>query len=188
MSDTDRNATLGVFENHLYPDMPAYKCHKVVRAARITTIEPVGQHDLRLFFHSRFNCKPVGISRNWFENHHPTPGGYFVVYEDGYTSFSPRQAFEAGYSRLEEPAGNSDNNTGIGVDIPPLPPAASDLGRPPSRPGLRPRPAVLKARRREIECAIGQCCNQGVDVPADWVKEYVSIVKETLDEKRRTDV
>jgi len=28
------------------------------------------------------------------------PGDYYVVYDDGYASISPREAFEAGYHRL----------------------------------------------------------------------------------------
>jgi hypothetical protein len=30
----------------------------------------------------------------------PQPGGYFVVYKDGYKSFSPAKAFEEGYTRI----------------------------------------------------------------------------------------
>jgi hypothetical protein len=33
--------------------------------------------------------------------HNPQPGGYYVVYEDGYTSFSPAKAFEDGYTKVE---------------------------------------------------------------------------------------
>lgn len=32
--------------------------------------------------------------------HKPVAGGYFVVYEDGYESFSPAKAFEEGYTRI----------------------------------------------------------------------------------------
>lgn len=32
--------------------------------------------------------------------HKPQAGGYYVVYDGGYKSFSPAQAFEAGYTRL----------------------------------------------------------------------------------------
>jgi hypothetical protein len=32
--------------------------------------------------------------------HDPRPGGYFVEYADGYRSFSPAEAFEAGYTRI----------------------------------------------------------------------------------------
>jgi len=32
--------------------------------------------------------------------HKPEVGGYYVVYADGYKSFSPAQAFEEGYTRV----------------------------------------------------------------------------------------
>jgi hypothetical protein len=32
--------------------------------------------------------------------HSPEAGGYYVQYKDGYTSFSPAEAFEEGYTRL----------------------------------------------------------------------------------------
>jgi hypothetical protein len=32
--------------------------------------------------------------------HAPQPGGYYVIYKDGYKSFSPAEAFEAGYTRV----------------------------------------------------------------------------------------
>ena len=34
------------------------------------------------------------------EKHNPEAGGYYVVYEDGYKSFSPAKAFEEGYTRI----------------------------------------------------------------------------------------
>jgi hypothetical protein len=34
------------------------------------------------------------------EEKHAHVGGYFVVYDDGYTSYSPAAAFESGYSRI----------------------------------------------------------------------------------------
>ena len=169
------------------PDFPAYKCHKVVRAAKITTIEPVGQHDYRIFFQAKFGCKPVQVTATWMRLHRPKAGGYFVVYEDEYTSYSPADAFENGYSRL-----GVASNTGIGVDVPslyqePIEGKPSPCkGQPPAE--LRPRAEIIKARRREIECAFGRRCKKNYPIPADWVREYVTIVKELFDEKRRTDV
>ena len=36
--------------------------------------------------------------------HAPQPGGYFVLYEGGYTSWSPADAFEAGYTPVTDSA------------------------------------------------------------------------------------
>lgn len=43
---------------------------------------------------------PVEISQSYLEKHQPCVGGYYVVYEDGYLSFSPAEAFESGYTRI----------------------------------------------------------------------------------------
>lgn len=40
------------------------------------------------------------VNAEYMAKHKPTVGGYFVLYVDGYQSFSPAQAFEEGYTRL----------------------------------------------------------------------------------------
>lgn len=42
------------------------------------------------------------VEAAYLEKHKPVVGGYFVVYDDGYQSFSPAFAFEAGYERIIE--------------------------------------------------------------------------------------
>ena len=37
----------------------------------------------------------------WLDKHNPEVGGYYVVYEDGYKSFSPAKAFEEGYTLIK---------------------------------------------------------------------------------------
>ncbi len=37
---------------------------------------------------------------DYMRKHQPKIGGYFVVYKDGYKSFSPAEAFEEGYTRI----------------------------------------------------------------------------------------
>jgi hypothetical protein len=39
------------------------------------------------------------VSREYMLKHKPQAGGYYVVYADGYKSFSPAKAFEEGYTR-----------------------------------------------------------------------------------------
>ena len=39
------------------------------------------------------------------EKHKPHAGGYYVVYDDGYKSFSPAKAFEEGYRLLPRGGG-----------------------------------------------------------------------------------
>ena len=42
----------------------------------------------------------IFVEPRFLSKHNPQPGGYFVVYSDGYQSFSPAQAFEEGYTLI----------------------------------------------------------------------------------------
>jgi len=42
----------------------------------------------------------IKASLEYMKKHMPVAGGYYVVYEGGYVSFSPADAFEAGYTRI----------------------------------------------------------------------------------------
>lgn len=84
--------------------MIRYQCHKIVEAFDIEKIKPVdslmGNADL---VSSNGNCV-VRKDRAWMKKHDPQVGGYFVRYTDGYESYSPADAFEAGYSVFKEAA------------------------------------------------------------------------------------
>lgn len=73
--------------------LPVYQCFKRVRAAQIVNITP-NTLDLRggIF---------IEVSTEWLTKHTPHIGGYYVVYDDGYASFSPASAFESGYVRID---------------------------------------------------------------------------------------
>lgn len=45
-------------------------------------------------------CAPFPIDAEYMRSRKPVAGGYYVVYEDGYESFSPAKAFEDGYTRV----------------------------------------------------------------------------------------
>jgi hypothetical protein len=85
--------------------LPQYKCRKIVRAAKITeikpwidTTDPNSKAMAQLVFGEIHGT--VDVEFAWVERFKPVAGGYFVVYEDGYTSFSPAKAFEEGYTKL----------------------------------------------------------------------------------------
>jgi hypothetical protein len=40
----------------------------------------------------------VDFDSFWVAKHEPWVGGYIVVYDDNYTSFSPEKAFDEGYT------------------------------------------------------------------------------------------
>ena len=79
-------------------EMPKYRCHKEVHALKIAKVE--------------FQCNPetfkpstatIEVEADWVRrlpDTQPIVGGYYVVYSDGYTSWSPAKAFEDGYTRV----------------------------------------------------------------------------------------
>ncbi len=80
-------------------NLPAYQCHKIVNAAKIEQMSAyVGDYN-PVTLHLE-GCKEHTVSRNWYNTHAPTTGGYFVVYDSGHTSFSPEEPFEKGYTRI----------------------------------------------------------------------------------------
>lgn len=83
------------------PDMPKkYQCHKQVHALRIVDIAKVPESStIRLVFD---DYPEVHMHPSWVVQHKAEAGGYYVVYEDGYQSFSPAKAFEEGYTRVVE--------------------------------------------------------------------------------------
>ena len=43
---------------------------------------------------------PFKVDAAYIRKHNPVPGGYYVVYRDGYKSWSPAKEFEDGYTRV----------------------------------------------------------------------------------------
>lgn len=78
--------------------LPEWQCHKRVRAAQIIAIsDAVHIEGQRLMFD---NGASVYADATWAKRHDAKVGGYYIVYEDGYTSYSPQAAFESGYTPL----------------------------------------------------------------------------------------
>ena len=82
------------FQQAAQREMPRYQCHKKVHALKIAdvtgcTITPADEG------YAPFEVDPAMYSR-----YTPVTGDYYVVYDDGYKSFSPAKAFEEGYTRL----------------------------------------------------------------------------------------
>lgn len=79
--------------------LPEYISHKVVKAAKIKrVIWSAGKEGgAKIFFEN--DLGHVEVNASYMRKHNPKEGGYFVVYEDGYQSFSPAIPFEKGYNK-----------------------------------------------------------------------------------------
>jgi hypothetical protein len=77
--------------------LPIYQSHKKVRAAKITGLT---QHQNGLTVHLG-ELGNISQSLQWLGKHDPHTGGYYVVYDDDYVSFSPAKAFEDGYTLVD---------------------------------------------------------------------------------------
>lgn len=80
--------------------LPAYRSHKIVRAARITEFRANGIPDAPTLVLGEVGAV-VDLLPDWHAKHQPHVGGFYVVYEDGYMSFSPAKAFEEGYTLMD---------------------------------------------------------------------------------------
>ena len=87
-------------------EMPKYKCIKDVWALKIKSI--VFDSDLAsqtgretdgsaTITPEEEYYAPFKVDSSYVRKHNPVAGGYYVVYKDGYKSFSPASAFEEGY-------------------------------------------------------------------------------------------
>src|ERR1051326_8172801 len=95
--------------------MPRYVCHKTVHALKITNIDVRLEKGMPIILTPEDKrYAPIEVTQDWArERHVERPAGYYVVYEDGYTSWSPVETFEKGYTPIAE--GISDiNSTQIG--------------------------------------------------------------------------
>jgi len=111
-------------------EMPKYKCHKEVWALKIKELkgypkekptieelerifnsteekvevlpsgEIISSSDGAIMIPDDSSYAPIHLDSNYLRKHDPQVGGYYVVYDDGYKSFSPAKAFEEGYTRI----------------------------------------------------------------------------------------
>lgn len=99
MSDTTTPEAALAAAEVAAPILPLYDCHKQVRAAKIRAICFGADGP---FLTREDGGYDITIDNDYLVKHNPKPGGYFVLYEDGYQSFSPAGAFEAGYTLAQE--------------------------------------------------------------------------------------
>lgn len=83
-------------------EMPKYKCHKEVWAFKIKEISeiPSASDGKVTITPVEDGYAPFKVDIDYIQRHKPEVGGYYVVYKDGYKSYSPAGAFEDGYSMI----------------------------------------------------------------------------------------
>lgn len=89
-------------------EMPRYKCHKVVWALKIKDIvfdvDLAREKNRETDGSATITPEEEGyvsfrVGAEYVRKHQPKVGGYYVVYEGGYKSWSPADAFEKGYTK-----------------------------------------------------------------------------------------
>ncbi len=92
-------------------EMPKYRSHKKVWALKLAEVKRIGgattkadddceQELTGLLYPEDSTYGAIHVDAEYMRKHNPQAGGYFVVYEGGYKSWSPADAFEDGYTRI----------------------------------------------------------------------------------------
>ena len=91
-------------------EMPKYRSHKEVWALKIACVEPAtGERATQpneetdgggIITPEEEGYAQFRVEADYMRKHQPQAGGYFVVYKDGYKSWSPAKAFEEGYKEI----------------------------------------------------------------------------------------
>ena len=91
-------------------EMPKYECHKTVWALKIAKIDldaDAARQEGRetdgsaVITPQEEHYAPFKVEHAYMIKHNPHVGGYYVVYQDGYKSFSPAAPFEQGYTLIK---------------------------------------------------------------------------------------
>lgn len=80
-------------------EMPRYKCHKEVHALQIAMVD-IDEAPGATITPTEQGYAPFRVDQEYVDKHKPEAGGYYIVYSDGYKSFSPTGAFEEGYTAV----------------------------------------------------------------------------------------
>src|SRR5258708_7161230 len=75
-------------------ELPRYQSHKKVWALKIKDVTGCS------ITPADAGYAPFIVDHTMYARYTPVAGDYYVVYQDGYKSFSPAKAFEEGYTRI----------------------------------------------------------------------------------------
>ncbi len=80
--------------------LPTYRSQKTVNAFKIKKVE-LASHGGALLYPEEDGVPHVAVDAAYVKRHDPKTGGYYVRYPDGYESWSPAEAFESGFTRVD---------------------------------------------------------------------------------------
>lgn len=94
-----------VGEKESGPALKRFQCHKKVWAFKIGAVRQLESHPSSGVYEWWIVPEDAAwprfkVNAEWVRAHKPQAFGYFVVYEDGYCSYSPEKAFIDGYSQI----------------------------------------------------------------------------------------
>lgn len=101
--------------------MPIYQCHKKVWALRIKEVKQSPAEEANdcggtwKIVPEESGYAEITVSHDFILKHQPQAGGYYVVYDDGYKSYSPAKAFEGGYTPVIACNQQSQGAISVGV-------------------------------------------------------------------------
>lgn len=80
-------------------ELPVYRSHKTVRALEIAGFceGKIGDKQRSVWFKDT-SYEPAVVPIEALTRYMPVDGDFYVIYADGYQSFSPRKAFLEGYT------------------------------------------------------------------------------------------
>ncbi|SDY38715.1 hypothetical protein [Nitrosomonas sp. Nm58] len=81
-------------------ELPRYKGHKEVCALKIKKVIRNQQSFAITLSFEEEGYSDLAVSEEWLIRHRPQAGGYYVVCQDGYVSYSSAKAFEDGYTLI----------------------------------------------------------------------------------------
>lgn len=84
--------------------LPKYRCHKEVWAFKIKDIHnrPPADSGGAMILPAEEGYDQFLVPEEYMVKHLPKIGGYYVIYADGYHSYSPAPAFEEGYAKMTD--------------------------------------------------------------------------------------
>lgn len=120
--------------------LPLYVSCRTKRAAKIAFMQDAPGDCTTLHFEG--GHPSIEVSREWVMKRGAQPGGYYIVYEDGYTSWEPAAAFETssvpadqwGIPRSQDPKYGINFrgrlfNRSNGKEVPPHMPVVTFIGQ-----------------------------------------------------------